>query len=104
MKVKVLIAIWAFLAGVEVSAEDRFENIRQPWYVCAVCHGAKGEGNIGPALAGRDAEYIIGRLLTYKRGEYVGTASPQMWSQAKNLTDGQIGTMGVFVQEGFPES
>jgi len=26
-----------------------------------------------------------------------------MWPQAKTLTDGQIGTIGVFVQEGFPD-
>jgi cytochrome c553 len=100
---KKLVAIAVALASTVAWAEDRFENVRQPWYVCAVCHGAKGEGNIGPALAGRDADYIIGRLLTYKKGEYVGVASAQMWSQAKNLTDGQIGTMGVFIQEGFPE-
>ena len=99
---KTLLLTTLLVVTAVATAEDRFENIRQPWYVCAVCHGAKGEGNIGPTLAGRDAEYIIGRLLTYKRGEYVGVASPQMWSQAKNLTDGQIGTMGVFIQEGFP--
>jgi hypothetical protein len=26
-----------------------------------------------------------------------------MWPQAMQLTDGQIGTIGVFVQEGFPQ-
>jgi len=101
---KFLIATMVALTSTSVMAEDRFENIRQPWFVCGICHGAKGEGNIGPALAGRDANYIIGRLLTYKRGEYVGVASPQMWPQAQSLTDGQIGLIGVFVQEGFPES
>lgn len=98
---KILLAV--LLAASPVLAEDRFEEIRQPWYVCAVCHGAQGGGIVGPALAGRDAEYIIDRLVKYKAGEYVGPQSAQMWSQAGALTDGQIGILGVFVQEGFPE-
>ena len=55
-------------------------------------------------LAGRPADDIINKLMAYKRGETVGAQSALMWPQAKGLTDGQIGVIGVFVQEGFPES
>jgi len=104
MKTKVLIAVWSFLIGVEVSADDRFEDIRKPWIACAACHGAQGQGGIGPTLAGQSADDIIEKLVMYKRGMTIGAQSPMMWPQAKALTDGQIGTIGVFVQEGFPDS
>ena len=57
------------------------------------------------AMAAYGAEHdIIDKLMAYKRGETVGAQSALMWPQAKGLTDGQIGVIGVFVQEGFPES
>ena len=100
---KKLIAIALALTSFEVAAEDRFEDIRKPWVACAACHHAKGLGGIGPALAGQSADDIINKLLAYKRGETIGPQSGLMWPQAKQLTDGQIGTIGVFVQEGFPD-
>ena len=99
---KKLIAIAFALTSFEAVAEDRFEDIRKPWVACAACHHAKGLGGIGPALAGQSADDIINKLLAYKRGETIGPQSGLMWPQAKALTDGQIGTIGVFVQEGFP--
>jgi cytochrome c553 len=83
-------------------ADDRFEDIRKPWVQCAACHGPQGQGGIGPMLADKSADEIINKLSAYKRGETVGAQSALMWPQAKALTDGQIGTIGVFVQEGFP--
>ena len=50
----------------------------------------------------QSADDIITKLTLYKNGEIVGPQSQMMWPQAMNLTDGQIGTIGVFVQEGFP--
>jgi cytochrome c len=84
-------------------AEDRFVDIRQAWVTCAACHGAKGEGGIGPQLAGQTADDIISKLMAYKKGEMVGPRSAMMWPTAQSLTDGQIGTIGVFVQEEFPD-
>ena len=84
--------------------EDRFEDVRNLWMVCAGCHGAEGQG-IGsfPVLAGKNADDIIDALLAYKNGETRGPLSGLMWGQAKGLSEGQIGTLGVFVQEGFPK-
>jgi len=98
-----LIAIAFALTSFEAVSEDRFEDIRKPWSACAACHGVQGQGGIGPALVEQSADDIINKLLTYKRGEMVGPQSMMMWPQAKTLTDGQIGTIGVFVQEGFPD-
>ena len=84
------------------AADDRFADIRSLWTGCAACHGAQGRGGIGPMLAGQSADDIISKLTTYKNNGTVGPQSAMMWAQAAQLTDGQIGTIGVFVQEGFP--
>ena len=84
------------------SNNDRFQDIREPWAMCSTCHGAMGQGGIGPTLAGQSADDIINKLLHYKMGHKVGPQSALMIPWAQSLTDGQIGTIGVFVQEGFP--
>ena len=86
------------------SVDDRFADIREKWVQCAACHGPQGQGGIGPALAGQSADDIISKLMHYKMGHPIGPQSAMMYPQAKGLTDGQIGMIGVFVQEGFPES
>ena len=52
-----------------------------------------------PALAGRDAEYIVQRLTTYKNRGQVGSMSATMWGQAAQLSDKEIELLGEFVQE-----
>lgn len=100
-----MIAATVALLSTTVQADDRFEDIRRVWPTCAACHGAQGQGVGGmPALAGRDADYIISALFQYKNKEQRGPLSSLMWQQASMITEGQIGTIGVFVQEGFPES
>ena len=99
---KKLLLATAIIAS-PVMADDRFEDIRRVWPTCTACHGAQGQGVGGmPALAGRDADYIITALLQYKKNEQRGPLSSLMWQQASMITEGQIGTIGVFVQEGFP--
>lgn len=100
---KLTIAMFIAFTSTNAAADDRFEDIREPWKQCAVCHGAMGQGGIGPALAGQSADDIISKLMHYKMGHPIGPQSAMMYPTAKALTDGQIGTIGVFVQEGFPE-
>jgi cytochrome c553 len=100
---RLAIALTLLATTANATAEDRFEGIRQQWQTCAACHGPQGQGGVGPTLAGQDAEAIIQKLMAYKRGETVGPRSVMMWNTAKSLTDGQIGTIGVYVQEGFPK-
>jgi cytochrome c553 len=105
MKTKLAVVVLSLMLGQTANAEDRFQDIRKVWPTCAGCHGAQGQG-IGsfPALAGQDADSIIESLLAYKNKELRGPMSSLMWQQASMLTDGQIGTIGVFVSEDFPES
>jgi len=100
---KVLFTTALLMLAPAVEAEDRFENIREEWKMCTTCHGAQGQGGIGPQLAGQSADDIISKLLHYRMGHPIGAQSAMMYPWAQALTEGQIGTIGVFVQEGFPE-
>jgi len=101
---KLIIAMTLVLSA-NAAAEDSldsFKDIRQVWNTCAACHGPQGQGGLGPKLQGQNADYIISKLLAYKAGQVVGPQSAMMWPTAKGLTDGQIGTIGVYIQQGMP--
>ena len=49
-----------------------------------MCHGANGEGGIGPKLSGSTS--IVAMLQQYKNGETRGAQSALMWGQAANLS------------------
>ena len=84
----------------EIAEGDPFSSIRSLWSGCAACHGQNGEGMaVFPALAGRDSDYIVGRLTAYKNRETVGAMSSTMWGQAGMLSEQDIKTLGEFIQE-----
>ena len=64
---------------------------------CAACHGSNGGGGIGPALAGREADYIVDRLTAYRANEMVGAQSALMWGQAAALSDNDIQDLAEYV-------
>ena len=87
-------------AKAEEAASDPFSSIRGLWAGCAACHGAEGQGmGAFPQLAGRDSEYIIDRLTTYKNRGQVGNMSSTMWAQAGMLSEKDIETIGKFIEE-----
>ena len=65
---------------------------------CVACHGANGGGGIGPALAGKSHEYIMGRLMAYKAGEKIGPQSNMMWSQASMLSEKEIHQITEYIE------
>lgn len=97
---RLAIALVLLASTATAVADDRFESIRNVWPTCAGCHGQQGQGMASfPALAGKDADYIISALLQYKNKEQRGPMSALMYGQAQMLTEAQIGTIGVFIQE-----
>ena len=87
-----------------LAAGDQFSSIRSLWAGCAACHGNEGQGMaVFPALVGKDKDYIVDRLNTYKNRGEVGSMSSTMWGQAAMLSDADIETIGEFVQAGFPK-
>ena len=65
---------------------------------CGACHGAQGGGGVGPALAGKTVEYIVGRLNQYKAGEKVGSQSNMMWGQAAMLSETDMSDIAEYIQ------
>jgi len=98
---KFIIALTLILSANAV-AEDRFASIRQTMNTCAACHGPQGQGGLGPKLQGQTADEIISKLLAYKNKEVVGPQSAMMWPTAGMLTEGEIGMIGVYIAQGYP--
>ncbi|MEM1112347.1 MAG: c-type cytochrome [Pseudomonadota bacterium] len=71
---------------------------KQAYAGCVACHGAGGEGGVGPQLSGQSADDIVGKLLTYKAGETIGNQSNLMWAQAAMLSEDDIDNIGAFVE------
>ena len=84
----------------QLAEGDPFSSIKSLWSGCAACHGQNGEGMaVFPALAGKSADYISSRLITYRNRGEVGSMSSTMWGQAGQLTDEEIETLGKFIEE-----
>lgn len=98
---KFIIALTLILSANAV-AEDRFASIRQTMNTCAACHGPQGQGGLGPKLQGQTADEVISKLLAYKNKEVVGPQSAMMWPTAGMLTEGEIGMIGVYIAQGYP--
>ena len=71
---------------------------QQAYAGCIACHGANGEGGIGPQLAGQAATDIADKLLKYKAGETIGGQSALMWSQAAQLSEDDIDNLAAFIE------
>jgi len=87
---KYVLAVSALLLSIGCNAEPMSEGEAR-FRICGACHGAQGEGGIGPALAGRD---IAALLRSFKAGE--GNAI--MVSQASGLTPEQIEAIAAYVK------
>jgi len=98
---KFIIAV-ALMLSTNAVAEDRFASIRTTMNTCAACHGPQGQGGLGPKLQGQTADEIISKLLAYKNKEVVGPQSAMMWPTAGMLTEGEIGMIGVYIAQGYP--
>jgi len=83
------------------SNNDRFQDIRQPWAMCSTCHGAMGQGGIGPALAGQSADDIISKLLHYKMGHKDGPQAAMMIPWAQSLEDAKLDSLEYLFKKDF---
>ena len=63
---------------------------------CVGCHGAAGEGGVGPKLAGQSAADIADKLKKYKAGEQVGPMTSMMAPMAAGLSDADIANIAAY--------
>jgi cytochrome c553 len=64
---------------------------------CIACHGAGGEGGVGPTLSGQSVATIANKLIGYKNGETLGAQSNLMWAQAAQLSANDIDNLAAFI-------
>ena len=64
---------------------------------CVGCHGANGEGGVGPKLAGQSAADIAKKLHAYKAGKQRGPMTSMMAPMAAGLSDADIENIAAYV-------
>jgi cytochrome c553 len=64
---------------------------------CMACHGASGQGGVGPQLAGQEPGDIVSKLVAYRNRETLGAQSALMWPQAASLTDADIENLAAYI-------
>ena len=64
---------------------------------CIACHGAKGEGGIGPSFKDAKSEYIASSLNEYKNKIERGPQSALMYAQAAALSDSDIKELSKYI-------
>lgn len=85
-------------AAAAARAEASPEELGEAAYIgCVACHGAGGEGGIGPQLAGQAMADIADKLSRYKAGETIGGQSALMWSQAAQLGQSDIDNLAAYI-------
>jgi len=94
MKSLVLSAVMAFLSAT-ASAQDVAQG-KTKYASCSGCHGAQGQGGVGPKLQGQKAEAIVKKLTAYKNKQQVGPQSQLMWGIAGGLTPTDINNIAAY--------
>ncbi|MEM8876576.1 MAG: c-type cytochrome [Pseudomonadota bacterium] len=104
MQIPALLALCAVLVlgAADARAGDAAAGKERYLVNCVNCHGGTGKGMASfPALIGRDAEYIAGRLEKYRAREMVGPNSAIMMSLAGELSDDDIANLATYVSTTF---
>ena len=100
MRLLLAIAIAIALTFSSAEARDGDALAGQARYseTCVNCHGPSGRGMASfPRLAGKDADYITGRLTQYRSGEMVGPNSGLMIPMAQDLSDDEIANLAAYL-------
>lgn len=63
---------------------------------CIGCHGAAGEGGVGPQLAGQAAADVAAKMRAYKNGEQVGPMTSMMAPMAAGLSEADIDNIAAY--------
>lgn len=65
---------------------------------CIGCHGAAGEGGVGPQLAGQSAADITAKLVDYKNGVIKGPMTSMMAPMATGLSEADIANISAYIE------
>ena len=72
---------------------------------CGNCHGPAGMGLASyPTIAGKEVDYLVERLKTYRAGKKIGPNSALMIMMAKPLSDEEIRDLAAYLSTVQPNS
>jgi len=94
MKYLALTALMA-MVSLSASAQDAAQG-KTKFVSCTACHGANGQGGVGPKLQGQKAEVIVQKLTAYKNKQQVGPQSALMWGMAGALSADDIKNIAAY--------
>jgi cytochrome c553 len=92
---KISIVLLALLCSLSATAQDAVSG-KIKYVSCSACHGAQGQGGVGPKLQGQKAEAIEKKLTAYKNKQKVGPQSELMWGIAAGLTPADIANIAAY--------
>ena len=90
----VLVVAIAFLSAT-AQAQDVAQG-KAKYATCVACHGANGQGGVGPKLQGQKSEAIVKKLTAYKNKQQAGAQSQLMWGIAGGLTPADINNLAAY--------
>ena len=94
MKISIVLALLCGLSAT-VQAQDASQG-KAKYATCVACHGAQGQGVVGPKLQGQKSEAIVKKLTAYKNKQQVGAQSQLMWGMAAGLTPADIKNIAAY--------
>jgi cytochrome c553 len=94
MKVLIALALMYSLSAT-VQAQDAAAG-KTKYATCVACHGAQGQGGVGPKLQGQKSDVIVKKLTAYKNKQQVGPQSVLMWGMAGGLTPADINNIAAY--------
>jgi cytochrome c553 len=84
-------------ASIVAAADIKASKGSKLYAGCIACHGAKGEGGIGPSFKGSKSDYIASSLNEYKNKIERGPQSALMYAQAAALSDSDIKELSKYI-------
>lgn len=94
MKISIALLLLCSLSAT-VQAQDAAAG-KNKYATCVACHGAQGQGGLGPKLQGQKPEDIVKKLTAYKNKEQRGPQSALMWGQAGQLSADDIKNIAAY--------
>lgn len=70
---------------------------QEVYSTCVGCHGANGEGGVGPKLAGQAQDAMVEKLKIYRSGAEIGPMSAMMIPNAQQLSDEEIEAVSEYI-------
>lgn len=64
---------------------------------CVGCHGASGEGGVGPRLIGQAEDALYEKMIGYKMGKTFGPMTAMMAPNVQNMSDDEIRAVAGYI-------